>query len=586
MAKPLFARLLRIVKGADDDADADGPLLEASLSRLERWAHFWVLVIKSFVRNRCLIRASALSYSTLLALIPILAVALSVTSSILKDAKGEERINGLVDSFVAAVIPPADYSSDTPDDVNASIDSELGWLSGDTNTPAPAASGPVTPDPDAGRVHNAQREAARYIHDFIKNTHSGALGTLGMILLVSVAIRMLANIEATFNDIWGVPRGRNWFVRVVQYWAVITLGPLLLVFALGLAGGPHLQTTRTIVSEMPVIGSLVFQLLPLLLLWLVFTVFYQLVPNTKVHFSAALVGGMVAGSLWYLNNVFGFLYVSRVVTNSKIYGSLGLVPVFMAGLYLSWMFLLFGAQVAYAYQNRSSYLQDKLVEHVNQRGREFVALRLMTCLGQRFQNGLPAVSISQMSTELAIPSRLVEQVMRPLLAARLVVEVAGKESAYHPARPLETINCHHVLMALRSAQGQEVATRDEPVRAEVLGEFARIQAAEESAATSVSMLALVHRAQARLELAPAIPADAKAIPPAPEPETETETLPPLSEALSESDSETPPETPAATITEAIAAAEAPPAAPPKTKPEPPPEAKPEEPSEDKLDFPL
>ncbi len=79
-----------------------------------------------------------------------------------------------------------------------------------------------------------------------------------------------------------------------------------------------------------------------------------------------MIGGIVAGSLWHLNNVFGFLYVSRVVSNSKIYGSLGLVPVFMAGLYFSWLILLFGAQVAYAFQNRKSYLQEKLVENVNQ----------------------------------------------------------------------------------------------------------------------------------------------------------------------------------------------------------------------------
>ena len=76
-------------------------------------------------------------------------------------------------------------------------------------------------------------------------------------------------------------------------------------------------------------------------------------PNTRVCFNAALVGGVVGGSFWYLNNVFGFLYVSRVVSNSKIYGSLGLVPVFMIGLYFSWLILLFGAQVAYAFQNRS-----------------------------------------------------------------------------------------------------------------------------------------------------------------------------------------------------------------------------------------
>jgi len=146
-------------------------------------------------------------------------------------------------------------------------------------------------------------------------------------------------------------------------------------------------------------------------------------------------------------------------------------------------------------------LQDRLVENVNQRGREFVALRLMTCIGQRFHRGLPPATIREISVELGIPSKLVQQVMRTLLAAHLVVEVSGAEAGYSPARPLETINCHHILVAMRATHGQEPATRDEPVRIEVLGEFARIQAAEEHAAAAVSMLALVNRAQARLELA-------------------------------------------------------------------------------------
>src|SRR6266487_4154039 len=180
-----------------------------------------------------------------------------------------------------------------------------------------------------------------------------------MVFLIFVAISMLSRVEATFNDIWGVTRGRNWLVRVVQYWAAITLGPLLLLSPLGLAGGPHLQATGNLISKMPVIGSFIFDLLPLLLLWLTFALLYQLGPNTRVRFQAALVGGILAGSLWHLNNLIGFVYVSRVVTNSRIYGSLGLLPVFMAGLYLSWLILLFGAQVTYAFQNRESYLQQK-----------------------------------------------------------------------------------------------------------------------------------------------------------------------------------------------------------------------------------
>jgi membrane protein len=291
----------------------------------------------------------------------------------------------------------------------------------------------------------------------------------------------------------------------VLYWTTITLGPLASVAALGLTGGSHLQTTRNFVAQMPFIGDLIFQLLPLVVLWLTFALVYQVVPNTRVRFGAAFVGGVVGGSLWHLNNLFGFLYVSRFVSNSKIYGSLGLIPVFMIGLYFSWLILLFGAQVAYAFQNRAAYLQDKLAENVNQRGREFVALRLMTCIGQRFQRGLPPVTIQGISAELGIPTRLAQQVLQTLLAAQLVIEIAGTESAYAPARPLEAINAHHILHAMRTGGGQELPSQNEPVRAEVYGEFARIEEAEQQAAASVTMLALVNRAQARLELTPPSP---------------------------------------------------------------------------------
>jgi membrane protein len=225
------------------------------------------------------------------------------------------------------------------------------------------------------------------------------------------------------------------------------------------------------------------------------------VPNTKVRFSAALVGGIVAGSLWHLNNMFGFLYVSRVVSNSKIYGSLGLVPVFMIGLYFSWAILLFGAQVAYAFQNRKAYLQEKLIENVNQRGREFIALRLMTCIGRRFQSSQPPVTLQKISVDLGIPTKLAQQVLQTLLAARLVVEIAGNENGYAPARPLDAISAHDILLAMRATNGQELATLDNPARDEVLGEFARIQEAEKNAASSVTMLALVNRASAQLEIA-------------------------------------------------------------------------------------
>jgi membrane protein len=488
MVKKRLLRLVKILAGVSTGA-------EAEFGRLERFAHFCLLVGKSFVRNRCPIRAAALSYTTLLALIPLLAVAISVTSGLLKN-QGEEQIYGAIDKLVSSVMPPATAEFNTNGAVSLNLSPGMSVSLSPTNAVSTTNAAPLA-EGDA-RMETAQKVAARDIHEFIQNTRSGALGVIGMLLLIYVAIQMLASIESTFNDIWGVTHGRNWLRRIVLYWTTITLGPLLIVGALGLAGGSHLQTTRHLIAQMPFVGDLVFEFLPFVVLWLTFTLIYLLVPNTKVRFGAAFIGGIVGGTLWHLNNVFGFLYVSRVVTNSKIYGSLGLVPVFMVGLYFSWVILLFGAQVAYAWQNRHSYLQEKLVENVNQRGREFIALRLMTLIGQHFQHGEPAATLQQISASLGIPTKLAQQVLQPLLAARLVTEIAGAEPAYLPARPLDAINAHHVLRAVRAGSGQDVATRDEPARAEVLGEFAKIEEAERAAASSVTLLALVNRAQKQI----------------------------------------------------------------------------------------
>ncbi len=492
-----------------------------TLGRLQRFIHFWVLVWRSFTRNRCPVRASALAYVTLLSLIPMLAVVVSITSTFLKK-EGEARIDQFIVKMVATVTPQA------PSKTNASTvrtnfseipvapaarDSEgtntvAGLPSLSPGQTAQASAGltnemalpKFAQEPDAVR---ARREASRAINEFIQNTRSGALGLTGSIFLIFAAISLMSRIEDTFNDIWGVARGRTWFMRIILYWGVISLAPLLLVVAVGLASGPHIEGPRAWLASMPFVGWLTFRLIPVVLLIVTFALIYMLMPNTKVQWRAALVGGLVGGGLFYLNNMMSVLYVSRVVSNSKIYGSLGLVPVFMIGLYFAWIILLFGAQVAYAWQNRASYFEEKQVENINQRGKEFVALRLATLIGQHYLAGSPPPTATQMATQLAVPTRLIQQIMQTLCSARLMVETAGAEGAYLPARPMETISCHDILNAIRSTHGQELSTRDEPTRAEVFGEFERIQEAERRAASSVSMLALANRAQCQLHISEA-----------------------------------------------------------------------------------
>jgi membrane protein len=507
------SRLRRLCERARELLDERGPRAERGNSKWRRFVHFWVLVWVSFSRNRCPVRASALAYASLLALIPMLAVAMSFTSTILKK-QGEDRISQFIGDMVSSLTPPAAIGTNetrastgtTAPTKTESPQTNSGILIGTEGASTNSAAARQQADArafDDEKSIAARKAVAQKINEFIQNTRSGALGVTGSVLLIFAAISMLSRIEATFNDIWGVVRGRSWFMRIVLYWGVLTLAPILLVVALGLATGPHLQSTQKLVASLPFVGTFLvsfgFQLLPVLVLCLTFGAFYMLMPNTKVHWGAALVGGLAAGLLFHGNNMISVLYVSRVVTNSAIYGSLGLVPVFMIGLYFSWLIVLFGAQVAYAFQNRSIYAEERQVENINQRGREFIALRLMTLVGQRYVLGEPPVTLVEMAENIGVPTRLVQQIMQTLATARLAIETVGSDPAYMPARPIESITCHDILQAIRATQGQELATRDEPTRLEVFGEFQRIQDAERKAAASVTMLALVNRAQAQLQ---------------------------------------------------------------------------------------
>jgi len=488
---------------------------QASFSKFQKFAHFWVLVWKSFTRNRCPARASALAYASLLALIPMLAVVVSVTSSVLKK-EGEQRIDDFIVKFVSTVVPPgalgstnmpSESATNAPEAANleentnqvaAAANRDTNSVSASTNSAAASTnSASVSTLAEDERVLKARKEIARSINHFIQNTRTGTLGLTGGVLLILAAVSMLSRIEDTLNDIWGIHRGRNWFTRIFLYWSVITLVPIFLVGALGLATGPHWEGTRRLLLTAPWLASFLFRLAPVVVVSLTFAAFYMLMPNTKVRWQAALVGGVIAGLLFHFNNLISVLYVSRVVSNSKIYGSLGLVPVFMIGLYFAWWILLLGAQVAYAFQNRTTYLEEKQTENINQRGREFIALRLMTCVGQNFLQGLPPPSVGEISKCLNIPTRLIQQTMNTLAAAQLIVETAGSEVAYVPARPLEQITCHDVLLAMRAVHGQELATKEEPARVEVYGEFNRIEAAEREAACCVTISALAQRALSR-----------------------------------------------------------------------------------------
>ncbi|MDB6031297.1 MAG: Ribonuclease [Verrucomicrobiales bacterium] len=422
---------------------------EATTSKIQRFAQFWLLAIKSFYRNKGPLRATALAYTTLFSLVPILAIAAGVTATVLKETGTTKQ---LLYRLVDTVAPQLQ----------------------------------LMPKP-AGQEMDLRQQLVDNVDKFINNVQPKTLGITGMVGLIIVAILLLTNIENTFNDIWGITQGRSWFKRVVQYWATISLGPIVLTVIIVLVA--NLNTSE--LSVVPYIGQ---KILPFFVVSCAFALFYKLMPNTEVHWNAAAVGGLVGGSLWLLLNIANALNMSRVVSMSAIYGSaLAVLPIFLLGLYFSWLILLFGAQVSYAYQNRQVYVQEKQAENVSQKAREYVALRIMTLLAQRFGGGFKPPTLLEIGTELGVPTRLVGRIVQPLIEAQLAVEIGGKEVAYAPARPIETITCEDVIEVLRIKNGRDLATKDEPARSIVCAEFDRIRAAERHAAESVTLKELVDK---------------------------------------------------------------------------------------------
>jgi len=460
---------------------------EHQISRFQSFLHFWVLVCKSFVRNRCPVRSSALAYASLLAMVPMLAVVISVSSSLLK-SQGTEPIEKVITAIVSSVMPEPDY--DEEDDFVPTESTQATTATPNSNQ---------NPSKDNLKLAETRKEAATRIKEFIGNIQSGTLGVTGVLGLLFVAITMLARIEDTFNDIWGVSRGRSWYSRVVQYWAAITLGPLLLAVVIGMTTSTQLKAVTGMMSGLPLgVGSLIsflLRFLPFVILSLAFALFYQLMPNTKVHWRAALVGGIVGGTLWQVNHMINVVYVARMLKNSKIYGGLAMVPVFMVGLYFSWIILLFGSQVAYAFQNRRTYLAAKQAEGVHQRSREFIALRLMAQIGARFLRGEKPPTLTELAEHADVPSRLAGQILHTLVATKLLAEVTDGEAAFVPGRPMDRITAQDVLFALRAGQGLDLTTRDDATRALVRRYFDTITAAEKKCASDFTLQSMVEQMQ-------------------------------------------------------------------------------------------
>jgi len=297
-----------------------------------------------------------------------------------------------------------------------------------------------------------QEALSQRIVDYISNTDFAALGAIGTAMLVYAVIMMLSNVEQTLNKIWGITRNRNIFRKVTNYTTVLIFGPLLMAVSTAMLASFSSTTVVQVLTQYGVFERffvLFRTIIPHAGFWIGLTAIYVLLPNTRVRFVPALIAAIICGSAWELAfNVYTGFNIGLTRYN-KIYGTFAVLPVFIIWLYISWIIVLLGAQLAYAIQNVKTHQQDLKADDYGYDQVEQMAVAVMVMICERFNRGLPQMTAEQISSTFSIPLRLVGQITTRLYEGGLLVEIYGDETLYHPSRNPSKISVLDVYRAMR-----------------------------------------------------------------------------------------------------------------------------------------
>lgn len=363
-----------------------------------------VLVFRDFGINQSLLRASALTYYTMLSIVPLLALIFALLKAF--------GVQNLLEPLIME------------------------------------------------RLNVGNGEAVQAILGYINNTQVGKMGTVGFGFLLVAVTSLLTNIEKSFNHVWGVPEIRPLMRRFSDYLSVILVGPVLIIAAISMTSSLASHNLVQKLIEMQLVGSMIlllFKVVPFIFMWLAFTVLYVFMSNIKVEWRAAFIGGVVGGTLWQFAQWAYVNFQVGVAKYNAIYGTMAALPIFMVWLYLSWVIVLFGLGVTYAKQNLRTSGRDLRGSEVSRNCYEQVALVLLVTLADRFSHGGKAMSQEQLAKLLFLPSRLCRNILRLLVEIGYVSELCSRlgRSSYQLGRAAENLPLADILQTLRD-KGEEV----------------------------------------------------------------------------------------------------------------------------------
>ena len=376
----------RVRRGLQDllwGTDSRGPAAEAFRVACVTGWKFW--------SDRGFLRASALTYATMLSLVPLLALMFSI----LKGLGVQERLEPLLLEHLAV----------------------------------------------------GNQEVVTRILEYVDRTKVGALGTVGLVTLLITAVSVLGNVELSFNDIWQIRKGRSLVRKVSDYTALLVVGPVLLLASLSLT--TSLQSPA-VLERLSVLGGavpLLLKALPYLAIWVLFTALYLIMPNRRVPLFSAMLGGLVAGAVWYAAELLYIRFQFGIGRYNAIYGAMAQLPLLLVWVYTSWCIVLLGAELAFVVQlpGRGRFLRAR---------RQFsaprfdVALALLLAVARRFELGLPAPQEQDLTAELGLHPAEGSWVVGRLSDAGLLTTTQDDPPGLVPARSPDRTTAAELLEAV------------------------------------------------------------------------------------------------------------------------------------------
>ncbi len=354
--------------------------LSPKFKKMFHYLRVVMLTVRGFTENNVQTKASALTYLTVFALVPMLALVFFIAQAL-----GLEQVlqNAITENF-----------KEQQDIMNVLIDVS---------------------------------------HNLLDNMHNGIAAIIGVGVIFWAVVKMLMNIEEQINDIWQIKTQRTLVRKVTDYLAILIIVPILLLASSALnvyfssAVNDMINNYSLAKVASPVLQNLI-KLSPMVIMWVLFTFIYIAIPNTKVSFLPGLIAGIIAGTAFMVTE---WAYITLQVGAARynaIYGSFAAIPLLLMWLQLSWLILLFGAELSFASQNIEMYEYEHETENMSLVSRKVMLIVVLNHIIKQFKNGEQPQTCKQMSSMLHIPQRLLLSLIQQLTQCKLINEVLIDES--------------------------------------------------------------------------------------------------------------------------------------------------------------